>query len=114
MDTPNAEPPVAFEPPPVAPARSLHWPWFTLALLLPPIITWASAAAGWKDFPVACPFIGGGVAGLVCGILLGRRLGKTTQTVVLLSVLFIAVFAALSFALCFGGCMVGGFQLNLH
>lgn len=109
----NTEPPLAFEPPSV-PARKLHWPWFTLALLLPPIVTFAAAAAGWEDFPVACPFIGGGIAGLVCGILLGRRLGKTTQGIVLLSVLFVIVFAALSFALCFGGCLAGNFNMNMH
>lgn len=114
MNTPIPEPPVAFEPPPLPPKRALLWAWFTLALLLPPIITFATAAAGSKDFPIACPFVGGGLAGLICGILLGRRLGKTTQAVILLSVVFTFVFGALSFALCFGGCLLGNYNLDVR
>jgi FtsH-binding integral membrane protein len=92
----------------------LHWPWFALALLVPPILTFATALAGWTDFPVICPFVGGGLAGLVCGILLGRRLGRTTPAVVLLSVLFVLIFAAVSFCLCFGGCLVGNYKLDMR
>ena len=95
--------------PPVM-ARSLHWPWFTLALVLPPVLTFATAMAGWKDFPVACPFVGGGIAGLVCGILLGRYLGKTPSAAAGFCVLFVLLFGALSFALCFGGCLVGNYN----
>lgn len=113
MNIPNPEPPIAFEPIPT-PARKLHWPWFTIALLLPAALTFATAAAGSQDAPVACAFIGAGLSGLVCGILLGRRLGKATGTVILLCVLFVVLFAVLSFALCFGGCMMGNYQVNLH
>jgi hypothetical protein len=109
----SPEPPVAFEPP-QTPARKFHWPWFTLALLLPAVLTFATAAAGYKDSPVACAFIGAGVSGLVCGILLGRRIGQTTVATIVLSVVFIAVFAVAGFALCFGGCIAGNYQLNLH
>lgn len=113
MNSPNPEPPVAFEPIPTA-SRKLHWPWFTLALLLPAVLTFATAAAGAKDAPVACAFIGACLSGLVCGILLGRRLGKTTGVVILLSVIFVCIFAVLSFALCFGGCIAGNYQINIH
>jgi hypothetical protein len=113
MSTPPPEPPVAFGPP-QAPARKLHGLWFTLALLLPALLTFATAAAGAKDAPVACAFIGACLSGLVCGILLGRRLGKTTGVVILLSVIFVCVFAVLSFALCFGGCIAGNYQINIH
>ena len=114
MKSLNPEPPVAFEPPPVPPTRSLHWPWFTLALLLPPILTFATARAGSTDFPMICPFVGGGLAGLVCGILLGRKVGKTSSSVAGLSILFTIVFGGLSFALCFGGCLMGNYKLDMR
>ena len=109
----SSEPPVAFEPP-HKPARKLYWPWFTLALLLPAIITFATAAARCKDAPVACAFIGAGLSGLVCGILLGRRLTTNPGVAVVLSIVFICVFAVVSFALCFGGCMAGNYQLDMR
>ena len=87
-----------------------YWFLFTLALLLPPILTFATAAAGLKEFPLACAFIGAGIAGLVCGVQLGRRFGKSTTYVVLLSILFVVVFGVLSFALCFVGCAAGGWK----
>ena len=109
----NPEPPVTFEPP-QTPTRRLHWPWFTLALALPAIVTFATAAAGCKDAPVASAFIGAGLSGLVCGILLGRRLTTNPGVAVVLSIVFFCVFAVASFALCFGGCMAGNYQINLH
>ena len=113
MNAPDPAPP-PIGPSPVTPNRSLHWPWFLLALLLPPILTFATAMAGWKNVPVVCPFIGGGLAGLVCGVLLGRLLGKTAQSVVLLSLLFVCVFGALSFGLCFVGCLAGNYNLDMR
>lgn len=113
MNSPNSQPPVAFEPIPTL-SHKLHWPWFTLALLLPAVVTFATATAGLKDAPVACAFLGAGFSGLVCGILLGRRLGKTTGLAIVLSVVLVCIFAVLSFALCFGGCMAGNYQVNIH
>jgi FtsH-binding integral membrane protein len=107
------EPPVAFAPPPL-PARKLHWPWFTAALLLPAILTYATTMSGSQDAPIACALFGAGLSGLVCGILLGRRIGKSPGAVVGLSILFIGIFAVASFALCFGGCIAGNYQLNMH
>jgi FtsH-binding integral membrane protein len=115
MSTNPPEPPVAFEPPPQS-ARKLHWPWFTAALLLPAVLTFATAMAegGGKNTPVACAFFGAVLSGLVCGILLGRRVAKSPGTAVIWSIVFICVFAVLSFALCFGGCIAGNYQMNLH
>jgi hypothetical protein len=113
MNPPPIDPQFSTAVPPVM-KRRLHWPLFIVALLLPPVLTLLTAHAGWQNFPVACPFIGGGAAGIVCGILLGRRLGRTTQAVVILSIVFSLVFAAVCFALCFGGCLLGNYNLNIH
>jgi hypothetical protein len=113
MNPTQSEPPVAFTPTDT-PARKFHWPVFLVALLLPPILTLATAQAGWKDFPVACALFGSGLGGIICGVLLGLRIGKTTTAIVLFSLLFTTVFICVCFALCFGGCLLGNYQLNLH
>jgi hypothetical protein len=113
MNHPDTNPPTFVETA-CGTVPKLHWPLFVAALLLPPMLTFASAMAGWKNFPVACPFVGGGLAGLVCGILLGRRVGRTPQARIVLSIVFILAFATLSFGLCFGGCLAGNYQMDMR
>ena len=107
MSTPDLEPPVAFMPP-QSHDYKLHWPWFTLALLLPAVLTFAVAATkATGDGAAFCALFGSGASGIVCGALLGRKLGRSTGMMILLGILFACVFAVVSFALCFGGCLAG-------
>lgn len=114
MTYPESNPQLPIESAAKEKMRRLHWPWFGAAFLLPAVLTFGTAAAGMKDAPVACAFVGAGLSGLVCGILLGRRLGRTTAAMVILSIVFIGLFAVASFALCFGGCMAGNYQLDMR
>ncbi|HEU5072403.1 MAG TPA: hypothetical protein VFV96_18535 [Verrucomicrobiae bacterium] len=113
MNPTEIPPPLPGEAPPMA-VRRINWFLFFAVLLAPPVLTLLTAMAGWQSFPVACPFVGGALAGLVCGIQLARRLGQTTNAVVLLSFAFFIVFGALSFALCFTGCLLGNYNFNVH
>jgi hypothetical protein len=98
------ERPVAFEST-REPARKFHWPWFTFALLLPPVLTMLAVTAERPgDMPAFIAMGGSPVAGLVCGGLLARRVTRTTTGLVLATLGFTVLFGAVIFSLCFAGC----------
>ena len=98
------EPPVAFESTRDL-ARKFHWQWFTLALLLPPVLTMlAMMSERPGDTPVLIAMSGSSVGGFVCGWLLARRLARTTGGRVLATLGFAVLFSVVIFGLCFAGC----------
>ncbi len=88
--------------------RKLHWPWFTLALVLPPVLTMLAITSEQRgDTAAFTAMWGSPVGGLICGWLLARRVTRTTTGRVLATLGFTVLFGAVIFCLCFAGCLAG-------
>jgi hypothetical protein len=107
MDTPN--------PPPLEPTpHKTNWLIFFGLLLAPALLALLAASAKADGLAIACPLVGGGLAGIACGTMLARQMGRTPGNKVLLGVLFAVLLGSLSFGLGFAGCMLGGFKMDFR
>ncbi len=89
---------------------------FLLCLLLPAIITFASASIVQTPNEDTSVFVGlstGGIAGIISGIMIGRRLGENAVARLFLSLLFIGLMSVVSITLACVGCSLGEYQLHL-
>jgi hypothetical protein len=100
-------------PPPLEPTpRKTNWLIFFGLLLAPAVFALLAASAKADGFAIACPLVGGGLAGIACGTMLAR--GRTHGNKILLGIVFAVLLGSLSFGLGFAGCVLGGFKMDFR
>ena len=114
----NPNPSSEFEhpqrPPLEAAPRKTNWLLFFGLLLAPAVLALLAAKSKVDGLAIACPLVGGGIAGIVCGTMLARQVGRTHRNMILSGVLFAFLLGSLSFCLGFAGCMIGGFKMDFR
>lgn len=96
------------------PKARFNWVLFISFLVMAPLGSLISAAAGLRDVPVVVALVGGGVAGIGCGILLGAHLGRTSASRVALGILLTVVFVVVCVTASTFGCLAGGYRLDFR
>ena len=111
---------------PAAPASApfkLSWLWFWVGLMVPPILTMASAyfmrtlsanGGSNESVSVAVALIGAGAGGILCGIVIGTRVGKTQGARVASAIGLSILMSFVCFVLCFIGCNAGGYHFDIR
>jgi hypothetical protein len=94
----------------------IYWPFFFVALLLPPFLTLVSALCFRSSNEGVSPMvgmIGGAIGGIICGAMIGCQGSTKLPIRIVLGVVMSAVMIFVCILLCFFGCTAGGYQFRI-